>query len=69
MERGRKGRAGAYRQITSGDEQRTAASLNIGASIKLTLKNLPKRTAVTWKSSNTKIATVANGKVKAKAPG
>ena len=48
---------------------KAAASLNIGASTKLTLKNLPKGTAVTWKSSNTKIATVANGKVKAKAPG
>ena len=39
------------------------------AAASLNLKNLPKRTAVTWKSSNTKIATVANGKVKAKAPG
>lgn len=48
---------------------KAAASLNIGASTKLTLKNLPKGTAVTWKSSNTKIATVANGTVKAKAPG
>ncbi|MFR7717292.1 MAG: Ig-like domain-containing protein [Lachnospiraceae bacterium] len=43
---------------------RTTASLNIGASTKLTLKNLPKGTAVTWKSSNTKIATVAGGMVK-----
>ena len=48
---------------------KAAASLNIGASTKLTLKNLPKGTAVTWKSSNTKIATVTNGTVKAKAPG
>lgn len=48
---------------------KAAASLNIGASTKLTLKNLPKGTAVTWKSSNTKIATVAGGTVKAKAPG
>ena len=30
---------------------------------------MPKGTAVTWKSSNTKIATVAGGMVKAKAPG
>lgn len=44
-------------------------SLNIGKSARLVMKNMPKGIAITWKSSNQNVATVANGLVKAKAPG
>ena len=46
-----------------------SAVIGIGKSVNLKMKNMPKGTSVTWKSSNTKVATVSNGVVKAKATG
>lgn len=46
-----------------------SAVIGIGKSVNLKMKNIPKGTSVTWKSSNTKVATVSNGVVKGKASG
>ena len=46
-----------------------SAAIGIGKSVTLKMNHMPKGTSVTWKSSNTKVATVSNGVVKAKATG
>ena len=46
-----------------------SVTTGIGKSVTLKVNNLPNGTSVTWKSSNTKVATVAGGVVKAKATG
>ena len=51
----------------------TTLSMNVGGTQNLTVSYNPSNTtdskAVTWKSSNTKVATVSNGKITAVAPG
>ena len=46
-----------------------STAIGIGKSVSLKMNHMPKGTSVTWKSSNTKVATVSNGVVKAKATG